>query len=143
VERLPRGRPHLAGATTIVAGAASARADEETERHRMALNVCPAARVAAPVEIVWDLLADPARWDTWIDGRVQRIAPAGPAVPGQIISVTAPGLGRRWPVLFRVEVVNPPAHQLGMQVTLPLGMRLQEHVSCTPLDPASCRVQYG
>jgi hypothetical protein len=42
-----------------------------------------------------------------------------------------------------VQAVNPAAHRLGMQVTLPLGMRMHEQVSCTPLDPSSCRVQYG
>jgi hypothetical protein len=109
----------------------------------MTLNVCPAAQVAAPVEVVWDLLADPARWNDWVDGRVRRIEPAGPAVPGQTILVTTPGLGRLWPVRFRVEMVDPATHQLGMEVTLPMGMRMEEHVSCTGLGPSSCRVQYG
>jgi hypothetical protein len=109
----------------------------------MPLNICPAAQVAAPVEAVWDLLADPARWADWIDGRVQRVDPVGAARPGQIIVVAANGPGSRWHVVFRVESVDAMSHQLGMQVTLPLGMRMHEHVSCTPVDPSSCRVQYG
>ena len=109
----------------------------------MALSVCPAARVAAPVEVVWELLADPARWNDWVDGRVERIEPAGLARPGQTILVMANGPGPTWQVAFRVEAVNPAAHQLGMHVTLPLGMSMHEHVSCIPLDASSCRVHYG
>ena len=109
----------------------------------MALNVCPAARVAAPVEVVWELLAQPARWNDWVDGHVEQIDPEGPATVWQRIVVTAPALGKRWTVRFRVETVEPLAHQLGMRVSLPLGMRLQESVSGAPLDATSCRVQYG
>lgn len=84
----------------------------------MALSICPAARVVAPVEVVWDLLADPARWNDWIDGLVQRSEPMGPVSPGQMITVAAPVLGWRWPVRFQVQTVNPMTHQLGMQVIL-------------------------
>jgi hypothetical protein len=109
----------------------------------MALSVCPAARVATPVDVVWGLLAEPARWNDWIDGRVESAHPAGPLSSGQTIVVAASGFGLRWHVAFRVEAVDPATHQVGMQVALPLGMQLQEHVSCAPLDSSSCRVQYG
>jgi hypothetical protein len=109
----------------------------------MSLSVCPAARVAAPLELVWSLVADPARWNDWIDGRVARVEPAGPLIAGQTIVVASSGLGLHWHVHFRVETVDAATHHVGMQVTLPFGMRLQEHVSCAPLDSSSCRVQYG
>jgi hypothetical protein len=109
----------------------------------MALSVCPSVVVGAPVAVVWDLLAYPAHWDDWTDGRVDRLDPAGPASPGQTFVVASRGLGRRWRVLFLVETVDASTHRLGLRVALPLGMRLQEHVSCAPLGPSSCRVQYG
>ena len=112
----------------------------------MGLSVCPAAVVAAPVEVVWEFLAHPARYSEWIDGQVDHVEPPGsegPAVVGQIITVTAPALGRKWHALFKVEKVDAEKHQLGMHVTFPLGMQLREHVSCTSIDAISCNVQYG
>ena len=108
----------------------------------MGLSVCPAAVVAAPVEVVWEFL-HPENFNEWIDGRVEQIKPEGPAVVGQKIIATAPALGRRWQVVFKVEKVDAERHQLGMHVTFPLGMQLQEHVSCTAIDATSCNVQYG
>jgi len=109
----------------------------------MGLNVCPAAVVKAPVEVVWSFLANPAKFNEWVDGRVEHMEPEGPAVVGQKIKVTAPAFGRRWDAFFTVEKVDPEKHQLGMYVKFPLGMQLQEHVSCTAIDATSCNVQYG
>jgi hypothetical protein len=108
----------------------------------MSLSVCPAAVVAAPVEVVWDLLR-PARISEWADGEVESPVPQGPAVVGQIFSVTSKALGRTWRSIFTVEKVNSERHQLAMNVKFPFGMQLHEHVSCTPIDAISCRVQYG
>ncbi|HEY6406813.1 MAG TPA: hypothetical protein VIY29_05030 [Ktedonobacteraceae bacterium] len=118
------------------------QAHAPTEVNIMGLSVCPAAVVAAPVEVVWELL-QPARFNEWIDGRVEQIEPEGLAVVGQKIIVTAPAFGRRWRAFFTVEKVNAEKHQLGMHVIFPLGMQLQEHVSCTAIDATSCNVQYG
>jgi hypothetical protein len=109
----------------------------------MGLSVCPAAVVAAPVEVVWAFLAYPAKLNEWADGRVEQIEPEGPAVVGQKFTVIAPALGRKWRAFFTVEKVDVGKHQLGMRVAFPLGMRLQEHVSCTAIDATSCNVQYG
>ncbi len=108
----------------------------------MSLNVCPAAIVAAPVETVWELL-QPANLNAWVDGQVERIEPPGPATVGQMMYVTARALGRKWSCTFQIEKADHEKHQLAMHVTFPPGMRLQEHVSCTPIDATSCRVQYG
>jgi hypothetical protein len=102
----------------------------------MALTICPATRVAAPVEVVWDLLAAPAQWNDWIDGQVQRIEPAGPASPGQIVTVTASGPGRLWPVHFQVETVNPARHQLGMCLHPARSDLLPRPVRLRPVLPA-------
>jgi uncharacterized protein YndB with AHSA1/START domain len=109
----------------------------------MGLSVCPAAIVAAPVEDVWALLADPAKYGEWADADVERVVPEGPITPGQMIYLTTKAFGRSWHIVFRVEMVDPDRHQVQTHVTFPLGMTLQERISCTPIDATSCRVQYG
>ena len=44
---------------------------------------CPSTVVSAPVEIVWLLLTDPARWGDFLDVRITRVEPAGSAAIGQ------------------------------------------------------------
>lgn len=109
----------------------------------MAVSVCPAAVVAAPVENVWALLADPARYDRWWDARTFRIDPPGPAAPGQV--VTAGAIKARWApgVTLRVVAVNPDKHQIQFVVSLPFGMTNHQTTTCTPIDATSCRVQFG
>ncbi len=109
----------------------------------MGLSVCPAAIVAAPVEEVWPLLANHTKYDEWVDAHVERVVPEGPITPGQRIYLTTKGFGRTWSVVFDVEMVDPERHQVQIHVTLPLGMMLQNRMSCTAIDEASCRVQYG
>lgn len=109
----------------------------------MGLNVCPAAIVDAPVEAVWALVAHPSRYGEWADAHIERIIPEGPASVGQIIYATSTALGKSWQITFSVEMVDPVKHQLRMQVTFPLGLRLSEYISCTPIDTTRCRVQYG
>jgi hypothetical protein len=108
----------------------------------MGLSVCPAAIVAAPIEVVWDLLR-PARLSEWADGVVEPPVPQGPAQVGQSFDVTSKAFGRTWRAHFRIEKVDAERHQLAMHVILPLGMQLHEHLSCTRIDATSCRVQYG
>lgn len=108
----------------------------------MGLNVCPAAIVAAPVEVVWEM-AQPAYFAEWIDGRIERIEPEGTMVVGQTIYVTSKGLGRTWQATLTVEKVLPERHQFGMYGVFPFGMRMHEHLSCVAVDDTSCRVQYG
>jgi hypothetical protein len=109
----------------------------------MGLNVCPAAIVVAPVENVWALLTDPLRLGKWADAEIEHIDPSGLVTPGQIIYLTSKELGHKWHFIFKIAMVNHEKHQLHMHVTLPLGMHLEEHISCTPIDATSCRVQYG
>ena len=109
----------------------------------MGLSVCPIATVAAPIEIVWELVSNPSRWDEWADAKTERIVPEGPASPGQVVSVTSRALGRTWCVSFRIEQVNPDKHQLLSLVTFPLWIMLHETIICTSTNATSCRVQYG
>jgi hypothetical protein len=108
----------------------------------MSLNVCPAAIVAAPLAVVWEM-AQPANFSKWIDGQVERIEPAGPMAIGQTIYITSTAIGRRWQVTLTVEEVQPARHQFGMYGVFPFGIRMHEHISCIAIDAVSCRVQYG
>jgi len=108
----------------------------------MSLNVCPAASVAAPLDVVWELI-QPAHFSEWIDGEVERIMPAGPAVVGQVVSLRSKAFSRNWQATLTIESIDPEAHQLGMQGTFPFGIHMIEHISCARLNEVTCRVQYG
>ena len=109
----------------------------------MVVSVCPAANVAAPVEDVWELLAQPSIYDRWWDAHLERSVPEGPATPGQISYATTKELGKKWDVTFVVKSVNPDRHQIQLDVTLPFGIIDHATITCTPVDAVSCRVQYG
>ncbi|MFL5659017.1 MAG: SRPBCC family protein [Ktedonobacteraceae bacterium] len=109
----------------------------------MGFTICPAAVVAAPVESVWELLSEPTLYDVWWDACTERIVPEGKASPGQVLYAKTSGLGRKWDVTLRVEMVNPEKHQIQLHVTLPLGTVNETTLTCTAIDTASCRVQFG
>jgi hypothetical protein len=109
----------------------------------MGLTVCPAAVVAAPVEVVWANLVQWERYAEWADVQVAQREPAGPATVGQTIDFTGRALGRTMHFRFQVEEVNPARHQLGLHVFFPLGLQEKPHIACYPVDAATCRVQYG
>jgi Polyketide cyclase / dehydrase and lipid transport len=109
----------------------------------MSLTVCPADVVAAPVEVVWEQLVQPARYSEWADAQVERIEPEGPATAGQTIYLTSRKLGRAWHIVFKVEVVDAQHHQIGLHALFPFGLQMKPHISCAAIDATSCRVQYG
>lgn len=109
----------------------------------MVVSVCPMDTVAAPVEDVWELLAQPSKYDTWWDAHLERSEPEGPAVAGQRIYATSRAFGRQWDVTFVIKAVDPEKHRIQLDVTLPLGIIDHATITCTPIDAASCRVQYG
>jgi hypothetical protein len=111
----------------------------------MGLTVCPAAVVAAPVEVIWENLTQWERYAEWFDRslRVEQSEPEGPATVGQTISFAGNALGRTWHFIFKVEEVNPERHQLGLHAFFPLGLQMKPHIACSPIDATSCHVQYG
>jgi hypothetical protein len=109
----------------------------------MSMSVCPVARIAAPIERVWAILVEPAGYSQWTDGTVEMVEPPGPAQPGQMFTVSAPALGRRWWVRFAIDRVDVARHQIAFRVTLPFGVVEHSTVTCTPLDERSCWVSYG
>ena len=109
----------------------------------MGFNICPIAVVEAPVETVWELLDDPARYDAWWDARTVGIEPQGPAAPGQVVHARTTGLGRTWDVTLQVQVVDPARHQVRLRITLPLGLINDNTITCTAVDANSTRVAFG
>ncbi len=109
----------------------------------MSLSVCPIAVVAAPVEVVWANLVQWERYLEWADVWVERLEPGGPATVGQTIHFAGKALGRTMRFSFKVEELNPEKHQLGLHAFFPLGLQEKPHISCTPIDATTCRVQYG
>ena len=80
----------------------------------MGLTVCPAAVIAAPVEVVWENLAQWERYSEWADVQVERSEPEGSATVGQTIYFAGKAFGRTLHFIFKVEEVNPERHQLGL-----------------------------
>ena len=109
----------------------------------MSLTVCPAAVVAAPVEVVWANLVEWERYAEWADVHPERIEPEGPASVGQTITFAGKAFGRTLHFIFKVEEVNPERHQLGLHAFFPLGLQEIPHIACSPIDATTCRVQYG
>ena len=109
----------------------------------MGLTVCPAAVVAAPIEVVWGNIVQWERYSRWADVQAERIEPEGPATVGQTIYFSGKAFGRTLHFTFKVEEVNPERYQFGLHAFFPLGLQMKPHISCTPIDATSCRVQYG
>lgn len=104
---------------------------------------CPIATVHAPVERVWRLLADPSRYDLWWDAHTVSIVPEGPARAGQQVTAYVGALGLRAAVRLTVQSVEPDKRQLDLLTRLPLGITVQNHITCTPLDQRLTRVSFG
>lgn len=106
------------------------------------MYVCPADTIAASPARVWDLLTDPASYDTWADGRVERIEPPGRAVAGQVIHLTAGFAVLRFKVRFDVQRVDEASHDLEFDGFFPFRVTMHEHISVRGVD-GHARVQYG
>ncbi len=109
----------------------------------MQFSICPVAIVAAPVETVWEILEDPARYDLWWDARTVRIEPKGKATPGQVVHARTTGLGRTWDVTLAMRAVDPARRQIHLRIALPLGIINDNTITATALDATSCRVSFG
>ena len=109
----------------------------------MSLSVCPAAIVAAPVEVVWRNLVQWERYSEWAGVQVERSEPEGSASAGQTIYFGGKVLGRTLRFTFKIEEVNPESHKLGLHAFFPLGLQEKTQVACNPIDATTCRVQYG
>jgi ligand-binding SRPBCC domain-containing protein len=109
----------------------------------VASSTCPVAAVHAPVERVWDLLSQPTNYAQWWDAQTRAITPAGSAQSGQRIEAWTTALGRQWNVNITVERVDHVRRVIELTTRLPLGITVRNHITCVPLDAATCRVSFG
>ena len=89
--------------------------------------------VSAPIEIVWSLLTDPARWGDFFDVRITRVEPAGSAVLGQRFYGESGPSFLHIGLKFEYTEVNVAQHKLGLNVQLPFGITVREDLDCIPL----------
>lgn len=109
----------------------------------MGVSVCPATVIAAPIERVWALLADPASWPAWMDAQVESARPPGAAQPGQTVQLSSRALGRTWRITIQVEAVDAAARRLQLWGRFPFGIEDRAVIVCAPAGAAATRVQYG
>jgi hypothetical protein len=106
------------------------------------LSVCPADVIKAPIDVVWRLLTTPARWGDFFDATILSVDPPGTATAGQRITL----LSGRWPLRFRLAFkfieVSATEHSLRLEIRLPFGIINNEHLTCTEVGAAECRVAY-
>jgi uncharacterized protein YndB with AHSA1/START domain len=109
----------------------------------MPVSVCPIAVVQASAERVWALLSEPASYALWWDAETLAIAPAGLAQRGQTITAQTRVLGRRWPVLIKVNAVDPARRAIDLTTRLPFGITVYNHITVVPIDSRASRVSFG
>ncbi len=109
----------------------------------MTLRVCPIASVHAPVDKAWSFLSAPANFALWWEATTESITPQGPAQPGQRIRAKTMEFGLHWDVEVLVENVDPSRRALDVMTTLPFGIIVFNHITCTELDPKSCQISFG
>ena len=104
----------------------------------MAMNVCPADTVHAPVERVWDLLMQPAGY-----GRFWEFTVEGPAMVGQkFVGWTKP-LCRRWRLDGEIQELDAERHHILFHMSLPFGLISSNRIMCARIDEQSCTLHYG
>ena len=107
-----------------------------------ATSSCPTVVVDAPVDTVWTLLTNPAGWSSFYDVRVMRVEPPGLATVGQRVFAES---GPRWlhlAVMLTYTNIDPGKRSLGLDVKMPLGLAVNEALSCSPISDRQCRVNY-
>ena len=107
----------------------------------MAVSVCPADRVQASVDVVWELLMHPAEYGGFWDMTIERVEPEGPAAVGQRFFAWT--LCRRLRVDGEILEVDPVQHAIRFRTTLPFGLVGDNRIACSPIDAGSCMVRYG
>jgi Polyketide cyclase / dehydrase and lipid transport len=101
------------------------------------------AIVEAPIDVVWSLLLNTAEWGVFYDITVISVDPPGPARAGQRLIGNAGPRFLPLRVVFDFTEVDPVDHRVRMDGRLPFGTRVRENLTVTPVDAASCRVNYN
>ena len=107
---------------------------------RMSIVTCPTEIVAAPPELVWELLISPAQLARWSGAKLVE-GPSRPLKGGDVVVLGA-GVAHRLKVTIEVKSIEP-SRQLTLNVRLPLGVVNHEVVVVTPLGMERCRVTFN
>ncbi len=99
-------------------------------------QTCPTDVIHATPGCVWELLANPARYD-WLGVKVIESPARNLAVGDRLRFGPAPGLRLSWTVLS-IE----PLRTLELDIKVPLGIRNHETVVVSPVGAGSCRVTF-
>jgi ligand-binding SRPBCC domain-containing protein len=105
------------------------------------VNVCPAAVTRASPDRLWSVLSAPERLGEWTDATYLSTDPPGPVSAGQTIQLTAPSLGRSWPIQIVVRDVDPRRRWLDLVVHLPFGVDNHEHLTLTDTEDGGTLVR--
>jgi ligand-binding SRPBCC domain-containing protein len=109
----------------------------------MSISACPIAIVLAPLDHVWEFLSEPKNYALWWDAQTQRIVPEGRAHAGQKIDAKTIEAGKSWDVTVTVNAVNESKHQIDLTTSLPFGITVYNHITCTPLKDGTTQVSFG
>ena len=109
----------------------------------MVVNVCPAAVTKTSLDRVWGVLIAPERFGEWQDARFVSAEPPGSVRAGQRITLSAPSLGREWPVSIAVVGVDPSSRWIDLVVRLPFGIVNHERVTLTPTEAGGTLVRFN
>jgi hypothetical protein len=107
------------------------------------INVCPAAVTSVSSEAIWRVLTAPERFGEWADADFVSATPPGPAAPGQVIQLSAPGFGRRWPVRIDVGQMDPGHHWIDLVAHLPFGLQNHERITLSSTADGGTLVRFN
>ena len=105
----------------------------------MTTSTCPIAVVNAPIERVWEFLAEPANYDLWWDAKTCSIVPEGHAQVEQRVHAKAGGFN----ILLRVDAVDESKHKIDFTTKFPFGITGFNHLTCTALRNSTTQVSFG
>ncbi len=109
----------------------------------MSLRVCPIAPVCVPLDRVWSFLVEPANFSLWWHGKTRGVDPLGSAHAGQRIHAQSRTLGIPYNVDLLVERVDERLHALDVMISIPFGIIIFTHASCTALNSSSSQLSFG
>ena len=105
----------------------------------MTISTCPIATINAPIERVWEFLAEPANYDLWWEAKTRSIVPEGRAHAGQRVHAKAGGFN----ILLAVDAVDESKHKIDFTTKLPFGITGFNHLTCTALPNSTTQVSFG
>jgi len=107
------------------------------------VKVCPAAVTSASPDSVWAVLSAPERFGEWTDASFVSADPPGPVAPGQTIRLTAPALGRNWPMTIEVLGLDPGRRWIDLLARLPFGVDNHEHLTLSETDSGNTLIRFN